>query len=333
MSIRLGLVAASRIADEAVIEPAREVDGVDVVAVAARSVDRARKAAGRWGLDRWFDSYQALVEDPDIDAVYVATPASLHRRWAIAALEAGKHTLVEKPLAANAEDARLLVDVSEQVDRVAMEAFHWRFHPLAGQMREIIDSGALGEIERVDGTFLVGEEIIPRDDIRWQLHLGGGAMMDLGIYPAGWLWFVMGERPQIISASAFCPVEEVDGRLTVNVAWPEGATGTMTASMVEPGRHFEVSLRVTGTRGTMSVVNPLAPQRGSSLAVSVGSDIVMHEVATTSTYFHQLEAFRDAIERGAPFPTTLEAGWKMMELLDDCYRAAGLAPRPSDPTP
>lgn len=333
MTVRLGLIAASRIADEAVIEPAREVTGVEVVAVAARSGDRARQAAERWGLGRWFDSYQALVEDPEIDAIYVATPASLHRRWAIAALEAGKHTLVEKPLAANATDARLMVDVGNGVDRVAMEAFHWRFHPLAPQMKEIIDSGDLGDIERVEGAFLVGEEMIPRDDIRWQLPLGGGAMMDLGIYPAGWLWFVMGERPRIDSASAFCPVEGVDGRLAVNVSWPGGTTGTMTASMVEPGRHFETSLRVTGTRGTMSVVNPLAPQRGASLAVAIGSDIVMHEVAATSTYSHQLEAFRDAIEHGSPFPTTLEAGWQMMEFLDDCYRAAGLDPRPSDLAP
>lgn len=331
MTIRLGLVAASRIADEAVVAPAREVAGVEVVAVAARSGDRARQAAERWGLDRWFDSYQALIEDPEIDAIYIGTPASLHRRWGIAALEADKHTLVEKPLASNGADAQLLVDVGERVDRVAMEAFHWRFHPLAQQMREIIDSGDLGEIERVDGAFLVGEEIIPRDDIRWQLHLGGGAMMDLGIYPAGWLWFVMGERPNIDSATAVCPVDGVDGKLAVNVSWPGGTTGTMTASMMEPGRHFEVSLRVSGSRGTMSVINPLAPQRGASLTVSIGPDISRHEVATTSTYFHQLEAFRDAIEHGAPFPTTLEAGRQMMELLDDCYLAAGLEPRPSDP--
>jgi predicted dehydrogenase len=107
----------------------------------------------------------------------------------------------------------------------------------------------------------------------------------------------------------------------------------MAASMMEAGRFFESSLRVFGSLGTMSVVNPLAPQRGSSLDVSIGSDIVTHEVATTATYRHQLEAFRDAVEHGAPFPTTLEAGWEMMQLIDDCYRAAGLEPRPADPVP
>lgn len=327
------MIAASRIADEAVIAPAREVDGIEVVAVAARSGDRARQAAERWGLDRWFDSYQALVEDPGLDAIYVGTPASLHRKWTIAALEAGKHTLVEKPLASNAADARLMVDVGDRVDRVAMEAFHWRFHPLAQQMREILDSGVLGAIERVEGSFLVGEEIIPREDIRWQLQLGGGAMMDLGIYPAGWLWFAMGERPLVDSATAVCPVDGVDGKFVAEVSWPGGTMGTMTASMMEPGRFFESSLRISGSRGVMSVANPLAPQRGSSLAVSIGPDVVTHEVATTATYRHQLEAFRDAIEHGAPFPTTLEAGWQMMQLLDDCYRAAGLEPRPADPVP
>lgn len=334
MTLRIGLIAASRIAEEAIVDPVRHMEGVEISAVAARSAERARKAATLWNVPRWYDSYQRLVADPDIDALYVGTPASLHRKWTVAGLEAGKHVLVEKPLASNADDARSMVEASLGTDLVAMEAFHWRYHPLADQMREVIDSGELGEIERVEGTFLVGEEIIPRGDIRWQLPLGGGAMMDLGTYPAGWLWFVMGERPRVESAAATCPVDGVDGRMEVEVSWPTGTTGAMRVSMIEPGSHFETSLLVTGSRGTMSVSNPLAPQRGgASLTVATEAKPVAHVVARTATYHHQLVSFLEAVETDEPFPTTLEAGWHRMQLLDDCYRAAGLEPRPTDRSP
>lgn len=329
MTVRIGLIAASNIATEAIVEPARGIDGVEVVSVASRSPDRASQAASEWGLPGWHSSYDELLADPSIDAAYVATPAALHRKWAIAGLAAGKHVLIEKPLAANAGDARLILEASEESDLVAMEAFHWRYHPLVQQMRDVLDSGELGEIEEVSAEFLLDEGKIPRNDIRWQLELGGGALMDLGIYPAGWVWWVMGERPTVVAARAVCPVEGVDGRFEADLFWDGGVTGSIVASMIEPGTVFDTGLVVTGSEGVMTVLNPLAPQRGSSITVDAGDDRRVMPVSPTATYHHQLIAFRDAIVTEEPFPTTIEAGWQMMGLLDDCYRAAGLSPRPS----
>ncbi|MDJ0768943.1 MAG: Gfo/Idh/MocA family oxidoreductase [Ilumatobacter sp.] len=334
MSVRLGLLAASRIADRAVVAPARDVDGVRLMAVAARDRARAEAAAEKWRLDRAFGSYEQLIESPDVDAVYIGTPASFHRPWAIAAIEAGKHVLCEKPFAANADDARLIADAARSSDVVVMEAFHWRYHPYAGQIRSVLDSGALGRIDRIEAVFDIPDGWIPRDDIRWDLSIGGGATMDLGCYPIQWVRFAASEdpsdMPDVVSAEAVCPVEGVDGSLRAELRWPSGVTGSIHSSMIADGDDVAAWLRVTGERGTMLATNPLAPQQGNAtLTVETESGSTSEEIERSATYFHQLIAFRDAIVDGAPFPTTADDGVRNMEIIDACYRAAGLEPRPA----
>ena len=329
MTVRLGLVAASRIAVPAIIEPIGDVEGVELAAVAARDLGRAQEAATEWGADRAYGSYQELIDDPDVDAVYIGTPASLHREWAIKAIHAGKHVLCEKPLAANADDARLIADAADGSDVVVMEAFHWRYHPYAGQIRDVLDSGVLGRIDRIEASFEIPAGRIGRDDIRWLLPVGGGATMDLGCYSIQWVRFAAGADPEVVSAEAVCPVEGVDGSLVAQLRWPSGITGSVSSSMIHEGDEIVVFLRVTGERGTMTATNPLAPQRGAQLTVETADGIETHDVATSATYYHQLVAFRDAIVDGTPFPTTAHDGVRNMEIVDACYRAAGLEPRPA----
>lgn len=330
MTVRLGLIAASRIAVPAVVEPVGQVDGVELVAVAARDLGRARQSADEWGADRAYGSYAEVIADPDVDAVYVGTPASLHREWAIAAIDAGKHVLCEKPFAANADDARLIAAAAAASDVVVMEAFHWRYHPYARQIRDVLDSGVLGRIDRIEAVFDIPDGRIARDDIRWNLPLGGGATMDLGCYPIQWVRFAAGADPDVVSADAVCPVEGVDGSLVAELRWPSGVTGSIGSSMIADGDHVVASLRVTGELGTMLATNPLAPQNGgSSITVDTSDGTEIHEVDGSATYLHQLIAFRDAIVAGAEFPTTADDGVRNMEIVDACYRAAGLDPRPA----
>jgi predicted dehydrogenase len=244
MTIRIGLVAASRIAQKAVVDPVRDVDGVELVAVAARDAGRARSAADGWGARLAFGSYEELIACDDVDAVYIGTPASLHREWAIAAIEAGKHVLCEKPFAANADDARLIADAARDGDVVVMEAFHWRYHPFARQIRELLDSGVLGRIDRIDAAFDIPDGWIGRDDIRWDLPLGGGATMDLGCYPIQWVRFASEAEPEVVSAEAVCPVEGIDGSLGAELRWSSGVTGSVHSSMIAPGDAVEAWLRV-----------------------------------------------------------------------------------------
>ena len=330
MTVGLGLLAASRIAQAAVIDPIGDVDGVELVAVAARDLGRARSSADKWGAAVAFGSYAELIAADEVDAVYIGTPASLHREWAIAAIEAGKHVLCEKPLAANADDARRIADAARGSDVVVMEAFHWRYHPYAEQIRKVVDSGVLGRIDRIEAVFDIPAGRIARDNIRWDLSIGGGSTMDLGCYPIQWVRFAAGADPDVVSAEAVCPVEGVDGSLVAELRWPSGVTGSIGSSMIADGDENEVSLRVAGELGVMVAANPLAPQfGGAEIRIETADGTATHEVDDSSTYFHQLVAFRDAIVDGASFPTTADDGVRNMEIVDACYRAAGLEPRPA----
>jgi predicted dehydrogenase len=328
--MRIGLLAAARITPLAIIEPAARIEGVDVVAVAARTLERAQAVADEWGVERAFGSYQELVDSPDVDAIYIATPAALHHRWTLASLAAGKPVLCEKPIAANADEARVMVAAADDAALVLMEAFHWRYHPLVGQMRSVLDSGRLGTIERVEGAFELPDDVIPRGDIRWDIMIGGGALMDLGCYPVHWVRWAVGAEPVVVSAEADCPVPEIDGRLSAELRWESGITGRIRCSMIEPqGSPSVLRLDVFGSDGRMLVTNPIAPQSGTHLVVETSAGTETIDVERSSTYDHQLVAFRDAVERGVVPPTTGAEPIANMVVIDACYRAAGLRPRPS----
>src|SRR5215813_5752415 len=148
--VRIGIVGAAQIAPLALIKPARENDEVVVAAVAARDVSRAQTFAAKHGIARVHDSYEALIADPDLDAVYNPLPNGLHGRWTRAALAAGKHVLCEKPFTANADEAAEVAAVAATSGRVVMEAFHYRYHPLARRAREILDAGEIGRLRHVE---------------------------------------------------------------------------------------------------------------------------------------------------------------------------------------
>ena len=329
MTIRLGVLAASRIAESAVAEPVQLVDGVDIVAVAARDHGRAAETAQRWGAPLAFGSYAELIDCPEVDAIYIGTPATLHREWAVAALDAGKHVLCEKPLAANADDARFIAAAAGRAAArgvVAMEAFHWRYHPYVDQMREAI--GAVGALRRVEAVFDITTGEIPRDDIRWILPLGGGSTMDLGCYPIQWVRWAVGADPDVVSATADCPVDGIDATLSAELRWANGVTGRVSSSMEATG--FAAWLRVEGDGGTVLAGNPLAPQFGGAvITIDTPDGTRTVEAEQSTTYFHQLVAFRDAIVDGTPFPTTIDDGVVNMEIVDACYLLAGLDVRPT----
>ena len=328
--MRLGLLAAARITGPAVVEPAQIVPGVELDAVAARSLVRAEEAAREWGVARAYGSYQELIDDPELDAVYIATPAALHHRWTLAALEAGKDVLCEKPMAANAAEAREMVDAAAGAGRILMEAFHWRYHPLVAQIDDIVRGGRLGTLRQVHGRFDLPEGHIPAGDIRWDLSLGGGALMDLGCYTLQWVRWAAGAEPEITSAAAECPVPGVDGRFAAELAWASGVTGSITSSMISTGRP-DVRLELTGDSATATITNPLAPQRGARIEIRTGDHVeeISVDGHDTTTYQHQLAAFVDAVSTRVPPLTSGVDSVATMALIDACYTAAGLAPRPS----
>src|SRR3954452_18806067 len=149
--VRIGCLGAARIAPAALIKPARASEEVDATAVAARDPERARAFATKHGIPVVHDSYEALLDDDSIEAVYVPLPNGLHAEWTLRALDAGKHVLCEKPFTANADEARRVADAADATGLVVMEAFHWRYHPLAARLLEIVGT-ELGAVRRIEAA-------------------------------------------------------------------------------------------------------------------------------------------------------------------------------------
>jgi len=323
--LRIGVLGAARIVPAALVKPAREVDGVEVSAIAARDHVRATTFAAKHRIPKVHGSYDELVADPEIDAVYIPLPNGLHAAWTLAALEHGKHVLCEKPFAANADEARRVADVAAtHPDLVVMEAFHWRYHPLAQRMVDIVRSGELGEVRHVETAFCF--PLPKRSDIRWQPDLAGGALMDTGCYAVHWARTAVGEEPDVTAATVLRRGPGIDRFAKVQLRFPGGATGTVTSSMLSASV-LRMSLRVEGTQGRLSILNPIAPQYGHRLTVRTAAGRRREKVAGDATYTHQLRAFLAAVRDGAPTLTPPEESVANMRVLDAAYRAAGLEPR------
>jgi predicted dehydrogenase len=324
-TVRIGVLGAARIAPPALIQPARVLDGVQVVAIAARDRNRAAGFAAKHGIPTVHDSYDALLADPTIDAIYNPLPNGLHGRWTIAALHAGKHVLCEKPFTANADEAEAVAQIARATGLVVMEAFHYRYHGLTARMLQILASGELGVVRHID-TWLCFP--LPVADIRWELSLAGGALMDAGCYAVHLLRTLAGAEPTVRSARAKLKSPQVDRYLKAELDFADGRTGTITASMLS-ARLLGMGARVTGSAGTMQVFNPILPQVYHSLRINTAAGKRRERVARKpSSYLAQLIAFRDAVLHGTPFPTHIDDAVANMRVIDACYRAAGLAPRP-----
>src|SRR5215467_8076543 len=198
--VRIGILGAARIAPAAVIKPAQTVGDAMIGAVAARDRTRADAFAAKHGIPRVHASYAALLADPDIDAIYNPLPNGLHAEWTIAALEAGKHVLCEKPFTNNAQEAEAVAAVADRTGLVVMVAFHYRYHPLADRMLALVEGGELGTLEHVETALCFP---LPRfSDIRYQYDLGGGATMDVGTYTVHLARLLGLEEPTVTSARA-----------------------------------------------------------------------------------------------------------------------------------
>jgi predicted dehydrogenase len=319
--VRIGCLGAARIAPGALVKPAQKSTGAVVAAVAARDRARAEAFATRHSIPRVYGSYQELVEAPDLDAVYVPLPNGLHAQWTLAALAAGKHVLCEKPFAANAGEANRVAEAATRAELVVMEAFHWRYHPLAHRLIEAVQSGELGQIRRVEAAFVFP---LPRwSDIRWQLDLAGGSLMDIGCYAVHVVRTLAGAEPEVLWAASRQRSPGVDRWIRADLGFADGRTGQVTAGMWA-GSVFRAHARITGERAVMRVLNPLAPHTFNLITSRGQSGSRLERVRGRPTYEYQLEAFVAAITEGEPVLTGPSDSVANMQVVDAIYQAAGL---------
>jgi predicted dehydrogenase len=322
--VRIGTLGAARITPNALIKPARKSSEAQVAAIAARDRTRAEAFASKHGIPRVHDSYAELIADPEVDAIYNPLPNGLHAEWTIAALEAGKHVLCEKPFTANADEAEAVAAVADRTGLVVMEAFHYRYHPLADRMREIVESGELGTIRRVEAALCFP---LPKfSDIRYQYDLAGGATMDVGSYTVHMARLLGGEEPEVVSAQAKLRTPSVDRAMRAELAFPSGHSGRITCSMWSRWV-LQTSVRVTGDGGEMRVVNPTGPHIWHRMRVKRDGHGRTERFPRRATYEYQLDAFCAAVLRGEPTLTPPADSIANMRVLDAIYVAAGMTPR------
>jgi predicted dehydrogenase len=322
--VRIGILGASSFAPTTLINPAKGNDEVVVAAVGARDMDSAQAFADKYGIARAHGSYEALIADPDLDAVYVLLPTSFHGRWTRAALDAGKHVLCEKPFAANAAEAREIAELAAKSDRIVMEAIQFRYHPLTLRVEEIIASGELGKLERVDLSLCV---LLPKFSGNcYNYSFAGGAMMDAGSYVVNMLRTFGGSTPEVLSARATLRGPEVDRAMTAELRFASGHTGRIRCALWSSDL-FRASAKVVGDQGQLRWLSPAAPHVFPRLSIRSASGKRVERFPRRATYEYQLEAFAAAVLRGEPVKTTPQDAIENHSVIDAIYRAAGLSLR------
>jgi predicted dehydrogenase len=323
--IRIGILGAAKIAPAAIIKPANLRDDCEVVAVAARSPERARLYAAEHGIPHIADSYEDLIARSDIDLIYNALPPHRHANLSNASLEAGKAVLCEKPFAMNADEARQMVDASQRTGRPLLEAFHYRFHPAFQRVFDIVRGGRLGTIRCVEAAFDVTIPYRP-GELRHTLEVGGGALMDLGCYPVHWVRTLVGREPEIVSAASQCDNPGVDISMEAELRFPSGETASIHSSMA-PNTKFNAWIRVDGSEGHLEIVNPIHPHRGHTITTIINGASRTLTAPGQTTYDHQLAHVMDVLAGRAQPLTGGRDALANMAAIDAIYRAAGLSPR------
>jgi predicted dehydrogenase len=332
--LRIGTLGAARITPAALLKPARLVPGVTVTAVAARDQERARRFADKHRIRMVHPCYDALINDPAVDAIYNPLPNSLHAQWTLRAIEAGKHVLCEKPFTANAAEAATVAAAAKASGLVVMEAFHYRYHPLAQRMQEVVQGqaagaaggGEIGPLRYLEASLCFP---LPRfSDIRYSYALAGGATMDAGCYAINWLRMLGPGEPEVVAAGAKLQGPKVDRAMSASFRFAGGVLGRMTTSMWS-AQLLRLDAKAVGDHGVMRVFNYISPQPYNRLTVTADGYTRRERVSGESSYTYQLRAFAAAVRHGEPVLTTPEDAVANMAVIDSVYQAAGLPVRGS----
>jgi predicted dehydrogenase len=324
--VRWGILSTADIALTKVIPGIQKAGRCRVVAIGSRNLERAREAGDRLGIPKVHGSYEALLADPEIDAVYVPLPNHLHAEWTIAAARAGKHVLCEKPLAMTAADAARMVDVCRGEGVRLMEAFMYRLHPSWIAVRELVASGRIGKLVAVQSWFSYFND--DPSNIRNIREAGGGALYDIGCYSVNLSRMLFGAEPVRVEASlSRDPASGVDVMASGILEFEDGGVATFTCST---RAEDDQRVHVYGSEGRISIGIPfnIPPDRPTQVFVSTGGDPPVApdtEVLTFDTadpYAVEAARFAEAILDGGPTPTPPEDGIANLRVIERLFEAA-----------
>jgi predicted dehydrogenase len=318
--VRWGVISTARIGTERVIPAMQAGQYCEIVAIASRSLESAQAAATRLGIPKAYGSYEELLADPGIDAIYNPLPNHLHVPWSVRALEAGKHVLCEKPLAMTAAEAEQLLDAANQRPQLKVtEAFMYRHHPQWGCVRQLLDEGAVGELRTAQSFFTYYN--VDANNIRNIAAVGGGALMDIGCYCISGTRFVFGSEPQrVLGIVEYDPEFETD-RLSSAVLDFGSGTATFTCATQLAGYQ---RVTVLGTEGRLEVETPYTPARDHACRIwhQRGQNTDELVIDPVDQYTLQGDNFSRAVLDDTPVPTPLVDAVNNMKVIDAVFRSA-----------
>lgn len=312
--VRWGILSTARIGTKKVIPAMQRGQFSEVVAIASRSPDRAKEAAAGLGIPKAHGSYDALLADPDVEAVYNPLPNDQHVPWSIRALEAGKHVLCEKPIGLSAEEGRLLVAAGRQHPRLKlMEAFMYRHHPQWQKARELVQSGQVGTLRTIQ-TFFSYYNADP-GDIRNIAAQGGGALMDIGCYPISLSRFIFNAEPKRVFGVVEYDPNFLTDRLTSGVL--DFGTGTSTFTCATQLEYYQ-RVNIFGTTGRVEIEIPFnaPPDQPCVLYYQRAMKVEKITIPTTDQYTVQGDLFSQAVLNDTPVPTPIEDAVRNMEVIE-----------------
>ncbi len=318
-TLRWGLLSTAAI-NSVMIEPIRSSARNSLVAVASRDAAKGQAYATRLGIDKLFVGYEAMLASPDIDAVYISLPNSLHAEWSIKAARAGKHVLCEKPLATTVADAEAIALAAREHGVVIAEAFMYRHHPQTLRVQELIRSGAIGAVSLVRGSF--SYQIASAEDVRLSPALGGGSLWDVGCYPISYARTAIGSAPiEAYAVQAIGAASGVEETCSGMLRFPNGAVAQIDSSFRMPWRtHMEI----VGSEGMIVLPSPFKMETAWAIHIGANYDALekIEVSGSQGLYIGQVEDMAAAVLDGAPQRVTLADSIDNTRAILALYRSA-----------
>lgn len=299
-TLNWGLLSTAKI-NRALIKPLNASKRTRLLAVASRSQSSADAYAQEWKIPRAYGSYEALLNDPEIDVIYNSLPNHLHAEWTIKALRAGKHVLCEKPFALTLDEVDAVIAASKETGRVVAEAFMYRHHAQTLKVKEILDSGQLGTLQFIKGAFSFKLE--REGDIRWMAEMGGGSIWDVGCYPISYAQMLVGAEPAEVFGCQVLGEGGSDNTFIGQMRFGNGVLMQFDSSFVVPLRSY---MEIVGSEGVLLIPNPFKPGKTNTVRVMQGGEETIIKVKGDELYMGEVDDMCDAILKNSPTRVSLE---------------------------
>lgn len=311
-----GLLGTARI-NRSIIPPLRLSTRNRLHAVASRNLDRAQEYAAAWSIPNVHGGYDAMLDDPDIDVIYIPLPNTLHAEWAIKAAEAGKHVLCEKPLALTVEEVDAMAAAAGKAGTVLIEAFMYRFHARTLNVKQMVDEGAIGELHQVKGGFT-----FPLDrpkDVRWDDSLGGGSLWDVGCYPLNFSRYLIGSEPVEVYGHQVTGASGVDVGFTAQLRFPGDVMAQFDSGFRTQLRMY---VEIAGSEGSIYVPTAFKPGPHSIIQLTRGNNVEHIGVDGNLLYLDEVEAMYSAVVDGEAPAVPLSDSRANVHAIQQLYASA-----------